>query len=101
VTFPAGSLVLVCSHTANRDPEAFERPDEFDITAPRPGARILTFGAGTHYCLGANLARAELEEALATLAGRVERIELVSEPQLSAVSGVYAVERLELDLTPA
>ncbi len=101
VTFPAGSLVLVCSHTANRDPEAFDNPGEFDITAPRSGARILTFGAGTHYCLGANLARAELEEALAALAGAVERIELVSEPLLASVSGVYAVERLELDLIPA
>ncbi|MFM9140120.1 MAG: cytochrome P450, partial [Solirubrobacterales bacterium] len=100
-TFPAGSLLLVCSHTANRDPGAFERPDRFDITAPRSGARILTFGAGTHYCLGANLARAELEEALAALAGMVERIELAGEPELAAVSGVYAVERLELELAPA
>ncbi|MFM9022745.1 MAG: cytochrome P450 [Solirubrobacterales bacterium] len=101
VTFPAGSLLLVCSHTANRDPGAFERPDRFDITAPRSGARILTFGAGTHYCLGATLARAELEEALAALAGMVERIELAGEPELAAVSGVYAVERLELELAPA
>ena len=101
ITFPAGSLLLVCSHTANRDAAAFERPEEFDITAPRSGARILTFGAGTHYCLGASLARAELEEALAALAGMVGRIELVSEPLLASVSGVYAVERLEVDLVPA
>lgn len=101
VTFPAGSLVLVCSHTANRDPEAFERADEFDITAPRSGTRILTFGAGTHYCLGANLARAELEEALSWLAGHVPEIELAGEPELAAVSGVYSVERLELELAGA
>jgi len=101
VTFPAGSLVLVCSHTANRDPGAFSAPDRFDITAPRSGTRILTFGAGTHYCLGANLARAELEEALAALALRVERIELAGEPEPAAVSGVYAVERLELEFLPA
>lgn len=101
VTFPAGSLLLVCSHTANRDPEAFDRPGEFDITAPRSGRRILTFGAGAHYCLGANLARAELEEALGALARNVERIELVGEPQLAAVSGVYAVERLEVEFAPA
>ena len=101
VTFPAGSLVLVCSHTGNRDPGAFDEPDRFDITAPRSGTRILTFGAGTHYCLGANLARAELEEALGCLAGMVSSIELAGEPQLAAVSGVYAVGRLELELAAA
>lgn len=101
VTFPAGTLLLVCAHTANRDPNGFERPNEFDIAAERSGTRILTFGAGAHNCLGANIARAELEEALVALAGAVERIELVSEPELAPVSGVYAVERLELDLVPA
>ena len=101
VTFPAGTLMLVCSHTANRDPEAFSGAGRFDITADRGGARILTFGAGTHYCLGANLARAELEEALVALAAAVARIELVAEPRLTPVSGVYAVERLELELQPS
>lgn len=101
VTFTAGTLMLVCSHTANRDPEAFPGAGRFDIAADRSGARILTFGAGTHYCLGANLARAELEEALVALAAEVARIELVAEPVLTPVSGVYAVERLELELQPS
>ncbi|HEY9303366.1 MAG TPA: cytochrome P450 [Mycobacterium sp.] len=60
---PAGTLVLVNTAAANRDPAVYERPDELDIT--RVGAPAMqTFGAGMHYCLGANLARLELAEAL-------------------------------------
>jgi cytochrome P450 len=66
VTFPAGSIVLVSAWHANR--EGVE-PDRFDLTAERSGARLLTFGAGIHYCAGANLARAEMQEGLAFLGG--------------------------------
>ena len=62
VTFPQDTIVLVCAQTGNRDPNTYENPDAFDIT--RPQARVLTFGAGPHYCLGVNLARAEMQEAL-------------------------------------
>ena len=55
---------------------------------------MLTFGAGIHYCVGANLARAELQEALAFLARRAERIELAGEPVLQSVSGIYGVDAL-------
>ena len=55
--------------------------------APRDGARLLTFGAGIHYCVGANLARLELQEGLAFLAERVVRLELDGEPVYGAVTG--------------
>lgn len=98
VTFPAGTPVMVCSFTGNRDPEVFTNPEEFDITVDREKARILTFGAGIHYCVGANIARAELEEALAFLATRIETLEPAGEPVLQTVSGIYGLEALPLRL---
>jgi cytochrome P450 len=96
VVFPAGTIVAVCAERANRQGEDGET---FDITAPRqPKAapRLLTFGAGTHYCLGANLARAELEEALAFLAPRTPGLALDGPPQLGGIEGVYGVDKLPI-----
>ncbi len=69
VLFPAGTLVAVPLDSANRDPGQFSEPNTFDITAERSGVQM-TFGSGIHYCLGAALARSELQEALAVLADR-------------------------------
>jgi cytochrome P450 len=91
VVFPANSVVLVSAWHANRD--GIE-PDEFDITADRGRARVLTFGAGIHYCVGANLARAEMQEGLAALAERVKRVELDGEPEFGTPSGIYGLESL-------
>jgi cytochrome P450 len=90
VIFPAGTIVAVCAERANREGEGGE---DFDITAARAG-RLLTFGAGTHYCLGANLARAELEEALAFLAPRAPDLALDGPPQLGGIEGIYGIDKL-------
>jgi cytochrome P450 len=95
VTFPPGSIILVSAWHANREQV---EPDEFDITAARAKARVLTFGAGVHYCVGANLARAEMQEGLALLAENVTRIELDGEPEFGTPSGIYGLERLPLRL---
>jgi len=92
VIFPAGTIVAVCAERANREADAGE---EFDIGAARD-ARLLTFGAGTHYCLGANLARAELEEALAFLAPRTPDLALDGPPQLGGVEGIYGIDKLPI-----
>jgi cytochrome P450 len=68
--FPAGTFILVNTFAANRDSTVYAEPDRFDITREEPPA-ILTFGGGVHYCLGANLAKLELAEALKILAGRL------------------------------
>lgn len=70
VIIPAGTLVMANTAAANRDPEVFDRPDRLDLTR-RGAAPILTFGGGTHYCLGAHLARRELTEALRAFTGRL------------------------------
>jgi cytochrome P450 len=98
VTFPAGSIVLVSAWHANRDGVD---PPGFDITADRPRARVLTFGAGIHYCVGANLARAEMQEGLAFLAENVESIEPAGEPAFGTPSGIYGLETLPLRLSLA
>jgi len=95
VTFPAGSIVLVSAWHANREGVV---PDRFDLTAERGGARLLTFGAGIHNCVGANLARAEMQEGLAFLAERVRTLTLDGEPEFGTPSGIYGLETLPLRL---
>jgi cytochrome P450 len=70
VSIPAGTIVVVNTGAANRDPAVCDDPDRLDITrADAPP--IQTFGGGMHYCLGANLARLELAEALAVMTRRM------------------------------
>src|SRR5581483_10504147 len=98
VTFAPGTVILVSAWHANR--EGVE-PDAFDITADRPRSRVLTFGAGIHYCVGANLARAEMQEGLAFLAENLRTIELDGEPEFGTPSGIYGLERLPLVMKQA
>lgn len=73
VVIPAGAFVMVNTASANRDPRVYDEPERFDIT--REGAAPMqTFGAGAHYCLGANLARRELAEALVVMSRRMRNI---------------------------
>jgi len=107
IVFPAGTIVAICAERANREPSAgppaggeqadSEQADgeRFDITVSRDD-RLLTFGAGPHYCLGANLARAELEEALTFLAPRMPGLALDGAPQLGGVEGIYGIDALPL-----
>lgn len=70
VLFPKGTLVFVSLAGANRDPDRWEEADSFDITRER-SSQQMTFGSGIHHCMGAALARAELQEALVLLARRL------------------------------
>ncbi len=101
VTFPEGTIVMVCAFTGNRDieqkgGESEQDADVFDIAAERPRARALTFGAGVHYCLGANLARAELEEALVFMARRMHGLRLDGEPLYESITGIYGLAELPI-----
>lgn len=62
VTIPAGSAVLLLTNSANRDAREFADADRFDIT--RTAGQHVAFGFGTHFCVGASLARLEIRVAL-------------------------------------
>ena len=68
-----GDQVLLCLGAANRDPEVFPRPDEFDVTRDAHGH--LAFGHGMHGCLGGLLAELQAEVAFAELLRRTDRLE--------------------------
>ena len=99
VEFPAGSVVFASAWNANREAAGDQQPEEFDITAPRGSAKSLTFGAGPHFCLGSNLARAELQEGLAFLARKMPGLELDGEPRYGTITGLYGMESLPIRWT--
>ena len=76
IVFPAGTFISLDLCEANRQGDHFPEPDRFDITSPAPAFPQLTFGSGIHYCLGAALARAELQEALPLLAQRMPNLRI-------------------------
>lgn len=77
-TVRPGERVGLLLGSANRDERAFARPDLFDVS--RPDNPHVGFGAGIHYCVGAPLARLEMQEAISALLGRYRRLELAGEP---------------------
>ena len=96
VLFPQGTLVATSLAGANRDPDAFEDPDVFDITRERTTAQM-TFGAGIHFCMGAALARAELQEALPLLARRMPGLRRAGDIEWKPSSfGIWGPARLPL-----
>ncbi len=100
VLFPRGTLVATSLAGANRDPEAFEEPDVFDVTRER-GTAQMTFGAGIHFCMGAALARAELQEALPLLARRMPDLARNGAIEWKPSSfGIWGPARFPLRFTP-
>ncbi len=100
VRFPQGTLVNAHIAAANHDEATWTDPGRFDITAERDAAQ-LTFGWGTHFCLGANLARAELQEALVLLATRLPDLELAGEVTWKPDTfGIWGPAVLPLRFTP-
>jgi cytochrome P450 len=75
VTIKAGDAVHVSYLTANRDELAYERPDELDFHRPEPLPHM-TFGYGSHHCLGAHMARMVLQVAIGTLLTRFPELRL-------------------------
>jgi cytochrome P450 len=100
VVFPAGTLVGTALSVANFDPEAFPDPDAFD-EGRGPVPPQLTFGSGIHHCLGASLARAELQEALPILARAMPDLRLDGPIEWKPESfGIWGPSRLLLRFGP-
>ena len=81
VTIPAGGLVVVWLSAANRDPAAFDDPDDFKPDRQGP-FRHMAFGQGIHLCLGAPLARMETQIAARAILEQTRSIELLGPPTL-------------------
>jgi cytochrome P450 len=98
VVIPADTFVMVNTASANRDAAVYDDPDRLDIT--REGAAPMqTFGAGAHYCLGANLARREMAEAMATMARRMRNLRRAGPVSWKPIVGICgpAVLPVEFD----
>lgn len=98
-TFAPGDAVIVLLASANRDPAAFPRADEFDVARyarGRKAERHLSFGLGLHYCLGAPLARLEMQVVLRAIADRVASMTLLEEPPYRPNVVVRGMSRLRV-----
>ncbi len=98
VTIPKGDVVLTSYPSANRDEDVFVDPMRFDINRP-DADKLLSFGLGMHFCLGAQVARREVRTLLAKVLERVDTIELDGTPQWSATHFVSGVKHLPISYT--
>jgi cytochrome P450 family 142 subfamily A polypeptide 1 len=94
----AGDRVVMLYPSANRDEKVFSSPFSFDITrSPNPH---LSFGFGTHLCIGANLARLVLEAVFSEMSARIRHLEPISEPDVEANIFARAVKSFHLRVVP-
>ena len=102
VLFPKGTFMSTSMSTGNYDASVFPTPEKFDITREPVGQPHLSLGAGIHYCLGASLARAELQEAFTVLSQRMLNLELDG-PVVYKPSGVgiFGPASLSVKFTPS
>ncbi|RZT85837.1 cytochrome P450 [Pseudonocardia sediminis] len=90
-TVRAGEAVLVSTNAANRDPEVFDDPEELRLDR-EPGSHV-AFGFGPHFCLGASLARMELQTVLRALVTRLPTLDFGGEPEWRTTSAVRGLSR--------
>ena len=98
-TFHEGEKVVVWYPAANRDATVFEDPDSFDIER-KPNNHIAFGGPGPHFCLGAHLARLELDVAFRMLYTRYPDIAAAGRPVMLRSNFVNGIKHLEATYTP-
>jgi cytochrome P450 len=94
VPIAKGESVLLSYVSANRDEEVFKDPTRFDVG--RDPNKHLSFGYGVHFCLGAALARMEMNSFFSELVPRINSIELAGEPELMATTFVGGLKHLPI-----
>jgi cytochrome P450 len=93
-----GQTVFIVYPCANRDPEVYEDPDRFDVTR---NPQHLGFGMGSHFCMGANLARMEMRVAIEEVLRRMPNMEYTDGgPKLSPSSLVRTCSEMRVKFTP-
>lgn len=95
VDIPAGGRVLLSYPSANRDEDVFDGPMRFDVTRP-DADRLMSFGVGAHFCLGAQFARRELRSFLRRLVDQVAEIEPAGRAEWSESHFVSGVKHLPI-----
>jgi cytochrome P450 len=94
-----GDKVIMWYGAANRDPAAFDRPQTFDVLRdPNPH---LAFGIGEHFCLGARLARLQLNVMFGELLRRTKKIELTGDIEYMWTNFINGIKRMPVRITPA
>ncbi|TPV42177.1 cytochrome P450 family protein [Bacillus dicomae] len=92
-TIQKGDMVIIALASANRDETVFENPEIFDIT--RENNRHIAFGHGSHFCLGAPLARLEAKIAITTLFNRMPKLQIKGNREEIKWQGNYLMRSLE------
>ena len=94
VPIAKGESVYLAYVSGNRDEEVFDEPFRFDVA--RDPNKHVAFGYGVHFCLGAALARMEMNSLFSELIPRLESIELAGEPELAATTFVGGLKHLPI-----
>jgi cytochrome P450 len=96
VRIKKGQMLLILLNSALRDESTFDKADVFDI---RRNTNVsIAFGHGAHYCIGANLARLEVQIAVGTLVSRFPELRLVKQPSFGPHPVIRRMEALEVEL---
>jgi cytochrome P450 len=91
IPIPAGAPMFLGIMAANRDPAVYPDPDRFDVT--RRPTQVMTFGFGLHFCLGAHLARAELETAVRVILSRLPNLRLADDDGVRITGTIHHLLR--------
>ena len=95
----AGDKVVMYYGAANRDPDAFDDPERFDLTR-KPNEHVAFGGGGPHFCLGAHIARIEIEELLREILTRMDGLELAGEPVWLESNFISGLKHLPVRFRP-